>query len=713
MGTGTHHLAAVLATLLVSGCASSSANAPDSKGDTYELAQPVPDVEAAARAFKLYYAERVERALIAYNRFMLFGDTTFAINIRKAGVARKGNTFEVVPGPNDNNSIGTSTRATWYAYKVFRSRTAALSLQRMFEGLYFIATVSGHDGVTGRNAYPNWTLFIDGRTGEVKRTREGVAVTPPIPVDKGLEALIVATFFKDTVVTYRGEPKDILLNYMPAQEVGPYAVTYAFTMLPEFLRVSDCCTSLMQVPEPYLWAHAFFSNHNSRDNFPDLAFGYLAAKEAMDDLTVEEDVRKAAARAWQAGQMVGDLIEANGGRIMTVLEGKPYTELAVSGVVRPDGMTEVEDLGSMSDCQMTFLARALSSKGLALPLPELPEPGALDDLVAPLLDPSSGCLPEGSAHTCKALAEAICGKTWGQLNELTVNGKGLVDLAWELETQSPGTAEKLLGHFYDNFDQPLNSMLAVREYARIRRDEALLAEASKALAEMTAVSRELADLIYGRINQAEQARRRYWTALIDAQAGQPAADLGDFAPAKDQMGRIEALLTMEDTRRAPLLSDAEIAKRVQARLAGASDAAKKRYQEAFGDTYPVRRTETGYEARVFTQAGPSDWRPVDTPHHNVIGGIELLEALPLCVTAPEVLDCTWARLGCRRCDLDSNGKVDEADSVAHRSLAERFAGADCGPFNAWCDGSDLDHTGRVDSQDVAFMEAAQGCFYER
>jgi hypothetical protein len=69
--------------------------------------------EAAARAFRLYYRERVERAV----------------------VARTGQAFEVVVGPNDSNAIGVSVWNTWMAYRVFGSRTLALSLVRMFDGL--------------------------------------------------------------------------------------------------------------------------------------------------------------------------------------------------------------------------------------------------------------------------------------------------------------------------------------------------------------------------------------------------------------------------------------------------------------------------------------------------------------------------------------------------------------------------------------------------
>lgn len=674
------------------------------------LEEPVPDPVAAARAFKLYYRERVERAVVAYNRFMVFGDTTFGINIRKAGISRRGDVFEVVPGPNDNNSMGMSARTAWFAYKVFRSRLLALSVIRMFDGLAFLATMTGHDGVTGRNAYPGWTMTIDGPTGTVTRARDGAPATPPFPPDAALEAEMLSAFFDGVTVTYRGEPPDILLTYMPAQEVGPYAVTYGFSMLPAYLRVSDCCTSLLRVPEPYPWAGAFFSNHNSRDNFPDLAFGFLAAREAMDDPDADADVRAAATRAWAAGQMVGDSVESNGGRIMTVSEQGPWDQLIPSGQVRPDGTTEAEDLGSMSDCQMTYLARALSSAGLTMPLPQLPEPGALDDLVSPLLDKDIGCAPKGSAHTCTSLGGAICGKTWGQMNELTLGGKGLIDKARQMEATVPGSANALLGHFYGNYDQPLNSMLAVCEYARITGNAALQVEARASLAQMTELSRTFADVLYASTNPGEQARKRLWTALIDAQGGLPVSsdDLGDFAPVEQQMARLEAVLDLADTTDAALLTDQEIADRVTDELAGKNDVVKQRFADAWGTTPPLRRAGNGYEARTWTPEGVTDWHAVPTPHHVVFGGIELLEALPLCVTTPGALDCTWARLGCARPDLDHDGAVGEPDRVLFQQ-ARASASTGCSGDNGWCGGADLDHTGAVDDLDAAFLDAAEGC----
>jgi hypothetical protein len=677
------------------------------------LEAPVPDPVAAARAFTLYYRERVERAVVAYNRFMLFGDIAFAINIRKAGIARTGDTFEVVPGPNDNNSIGTSARAAWFAYKVFRTRLLALSCIRMFDGLAWLATMTGHDGVTGRNAYPGWTLSIDGATGTVTRTREGAAVAPPVAPDEALQAEMLSAFFDGIHVTYRGEPQDILLAYMPVQEIGPYAVTYGFSMLPRFLRVSDCCTSLMRVPAPYPWAGGFFSNHNSRDNFPDLAFGFLAAREAMDDPDADPDVRAAAGRAWAAGQLVGDSVQANGGRIMTVGEEGPWEQLIPSGQVRPDGTTEAEDLGSMSDCQMTYLARALSTQGLALPLPELPEPGALDRLFAPILDKDVGCAPEGATYTCTSLAGALCGKDWGQMNELTLGHKGLIDKALQMEATVPGSANAILGHFYGNYDQPVNSLLGVVEYARVTGNAELLAAARAALKQMTDLSRVFADVLYASTNPGEQARKRYWTALIDAQGGLPAstADLGELAEAEQQMARLEGVLDMGDTGPAALLSDEQIAARVQDELSGESDVVKQRYADAWGTTPPLRRTADGYEARTSTPEGVTDWHAVPTPRHVVYGGLELLEALPLCVSAPGALDCTWARLGCARPDLDHDGTVGEADR-ARFEQSRAAATTGCGAANDWCGGADLDRTGTVDALDEAFLAAADGCRYE-
>lgn len=691
------------------------ASASDALDDTPiadGLERPVPDPEAAARAFKLYYRERTERAVVAFNRFMLFGDTMFGINIRKVGIARAGNIYEVVPGPKDNNQIGTSVRAAWNAYKLFRSRTLALAMVRMFNGLEFIATVSGHDGITGRNAYPNWTMTIDSTAGTVERTRDGVAIASPMADDPELESEIISTFFGSMQVKYRTEPADILFNYMPGVETGSFAVTYGFSMLPAYLRISDCCTSMMKVPEPYPWAGAFWSNHNSRDNFPDLVFGYLAAREAMHDTEADPQVRAAAERAWEAGRRVGDSVVDNGSRIMTVGEGTPYDQLVTSGEIRPDGSVEAETLGAMSDCQMTFAAKALSTAGLDWPLPVLPLPGALEKLVAPLVDQESGCAPFDSEFSCDRLAASFCGKTWGQLNEITMGGKGLIDLAIELDAEDPGAAGAILGQFYGNYDQPLNAALAVLEYARLTGKIELLDEARRTLSEMTDLSRTFADVIFSRQDPAEQAQMRYETALIDALGGltPPISDFLDFSVAEQQMAAMESLLGIGDSSPADILTASQILDQIDDELSDSNGIVRRRYKDAWGDQPPVRTDESGYQARVWDQAGPTEWRVVDWPHHRRMGGIDLLEAIPICLTNPDLLDCTWARAGCQRADTNHDGIVDESDRLIH-SMADTLT-VGCNTGNDWCQGADLDHTGTVDELDAAFMDAAQGCRYD-
>lgn len=675
------------------------------------IERPVADPEAAARAFKLYYRERVERSMVAFNRFMLFGDTMFGINIRKVGVAKSGDTFEIVPGPKDNNQIGTSVRAGWAAYKLFRTRPLALAMVRMFYGMEFIASVSGHDGITGRNAYPNWTMTIDGPGGMVARTRDGLAIDSPLATDATLEAEMIGTFFNDMNVTYRLEPADILFDYMPGVETGSYAVTYSHSMLPSYLRISDCCTSMMKVPEPHPWAGAFWSNHNSRDNFPDLVFGFLAAREAKDDPEAAPEVRAAAAAAWEAGLKVGDSVQKNGSRIMTVSEHGTYNEISPSGEVRPDGTVEAETLGAMSDCQMTYAARALSSEGLDLPLPELPLPGALENLIAPFVDMETGCIADGENHSCTRLAESFCGKTWGQLNELTMGGEGLIDLGTRLDAESPGSAEMILGQFYGNYDQPLNAALAVLEYARLTGKEGLKTEAAATLDEMTALSRTFADVIFGRKDPAKQAQMRYETALIDALGGMtpPESDLLDFTVAEQQMAAMESLLDMGDTINAVLMTNEEIADAISDELSDSNAVVRKRYSQTWGTTPPVRTGESSYEARVFADGTPTEWATVDVPHHRRMGGIDLLEAIPICLTNPTLLDCTWAAAGCERPDLNKDGTVDAADQAIFEQTPAGTSG--CLPDNHYCDGSDLDHTGTVDATDAAFMEAAQGCRY--
>lgn len=711
--------------LLALGCSSGGGKPADiaaAANDVMEIRQadadvageplntPVADPEAAATAFRLYHRERVERVVVSYNRFMLFGGVNFGTTIGKAGVARAGDEWEIVAGPNDNNQIGESIRGVWYAYQVHGSRTLALSLIRMLEGISFFEAVSGHPGLTARMVYPGWTMAIDGVAGTAERTRHGETVLPPIPYPPELEAEILAALFGDFKAVYREEPEDILLNYMPGREMGPYSTTYSFSMTPDYLRVSDCCTSLVQVPDGRPWAGAWFGNHNSRDNFPDLAAGYMVALDILGHADVDADVRASAERAWQAGQRIGDLVQANEGRLMTVSEHNPYDELAVAGGVRPDGETEAEDLGSLSDCQMAFLARALSTAGLKLPLPELPAPGSVEFLLAGVLGEKSCPVPE-PVRLCTRLQEAYCGKDWSTIGELELLGIPWLEAVAELENETPGSAESLIGSFQDDFHEKTIAALELYSYAISQGDEPLADAARSALGEITQLSRFFGELLWAQTKPAQYTERLYAAALFDAQAGLEVdpADLGDYGRAEWQMARMEQMLELPDTEFEPLRSDEEILAIVENELAGKSPSVKQRYLDHYGTTPPLRRSGEGYEAKGYHPDHEWPWAEVATSRHHQLGGIRLLEALPLCVTAPHLLDCTWAVLGCARPDLDGSGTVDATDLAALESATALFANTPCNSTNEWCNGADLDRTGAIDDTDAAFMSAAQGC----
>ena len=679
--------------------------------DMDEEQEPEFVPEAAARAFKLYYKERVERAIVAYNRYQLFGDLTFGITIGKAGVAKSGSDIEIVPGPNDNNMIGLSVWTAWHAYKVFRSRPLALSLIRMFNGLAFMEAVSGHPGLTARNAYPGWRLSINGETGDVTRSRMGNPVVPPVEFGSELQAEIIQTFFDDLRFTYRSNPADFMFMYMPAVEVGPYSTTYSFSMLPDYIRVSDCCTSLMQTPAPYTWEGAFWSNHNSRDNFPDLSLGYLAALEAMNDVSSEADLREAAEKAWEAGRRIGDSIQANDGKLMTVDEHNPYDTLVVAGAVRPDGETEEEDLGSLSSCPMAFVARAMSSQGLDMPLPSLPLPGSIEFLMEGLFDE---CHASEEVRQCKSIEEAYCGMNWGNMEELHFFGEPWLERIRQIEEETPGAAENLIGSFQDDYYEVTIAMMALVYYARLVGNREIENKAQAVLRDVTDLMRTFADIIYARTNPGRQVERRYEAALFDAWAGlkNSGEDLNDFARAEAEIARQESFLDLADSAPAPLMTNEEILQLAENHLPGQSGTVQNRYREHYGEVPPVRVSGEGYEARSYHPENEMEWSAVERPRHHRLHGSRLYEALPLCVYAPELLNCSWAALGCARPDLDGNGAVTEEDTALFATLGQEYRDSICGDSNGWCGGGDLDRSGIIDDKDQTFMTAALGCWYE-
>ncbi len=691
------------------------AAACSSRNEDSAPATPVADADAAARAFSLFYRERVERAVLAWNRFVLVGDTGAATTISTVAVARDGNHFEIVPGPADNNRIGASTFAVAQAYALYRSRTLALTLVRMLEGLSFISEVTGHRGVTAREAFPGWTRTVDGNSSAVTRLRDGTSVVSPRPLDSALEDEIVRSFYAGVSITYRENPAEFYFSFKPGQDPTAYSITYVFSELPRFIRSSDCCSSLMRTPEGYDWAGAFWGNHNSRDNSQDLALGYLTAMQLAGDERADPIVRDAARRALAVGHDVGDRVGENGGRIMTVDEFHDYETLTVSGELRPDGVGEPEDLGSMSECPRAYLARAISTPGLSTPIPALPLPGSIETLIQEALGPlvrlTSCEIPTGE-RLCTSLDDAYCGATVAEFPRLEILGIPWWDAITLVERLAPGTAASLLGSFQDDYREIVAAGAALVRYADLAREPALADEARSALQQETDLLRAFADLLYGSRSPAERDAERYEAALHDAIAGLPVAraDFGDFAQAEARIASIERLLTMPDTEPWPLRTDEEIVSAVEDQLANAGpyDSVRvARYRERFGEEPPVRRTADGYEAQ-----GPEGiWRPVENPHHRSIGGLSLLEELPLCAFAPQILDCTWAAVGWERADLDANGHVDTSDAQRFDTAANAFGASRCTARNDWCDGADLDHTGVVDALDRRFLAAADGCWY--
>jgi len=186
--------------------------------------------------------------LTSINRFGIAGDAVMGNTFIKNAIAKTGNHYEVTFGPEGNNPFGAAAFTTWNLYQVLGGRDYELSLIRMFEGLSFNEAVSGHPGLTTREALPGWTRIMDGINGTVTRTKMGLPVTPPVTYPAQLEQEILEAFFRGVVFTYRENPEEFMFNLKPANELVDFAITYVFDELehdPPFLRVSDCCSSFM------------------------------------------------------------------------------------------------------------------------------------------------------------------------------------------------------------------------------------------------------------------------------------------------------------------------------------------------------------------------------------------------------------------------------------------------------------------------------------
>ena len=709
---------AIACALLLSACGDSQAagavdaGVADASVDAGSMpALPPVVAEAAARGFQLYYKERLHRVMLAYNRFGMFGDSHFATTIGRAAAARAGTEFEVVAGPKDNNLIGTAAFSAYYAYKLFRTRELELTLMRMLEGLVFYEEVPGVPGLTSRQVLPGWTRVMDGVAGTVTRTRLGEPIEHPSPPAAELEQEILSTFYDGVRFTYRENPAEYVFSFLPAASIVGYSITHSFDELPDYVRVSDCCSSLKRTPEGHKWEGAFWGNHNSRDNLPDLGMGFIAAMLTAGDSDASDELREVARRAVEAGNRIGDLIFENDGKLMTIDEHNPYETLTVGGDVRPHGMPENENLGAIAACPDSYLARAFSSEGLSLPAPDVPMPGTVEAVLA-AAGVDCDVVPD---RQCMGLADGYCGLEWSQFGDLTLGGMPLIPLIENLEAADPGRAESLLGSFQNDYDDIVEAMMAIVHYGFAVGDDEIVESARQITRDMSEIMRSNGDLIWQNSDPERQASQRYEAAVFDALAGAEVneADLLDFAPEEERIVVLEALLDIEDTEPAALLTDEEIVDMVEASVTSleADDRAwvsvrATRYRAEYGTEPPVRRAGDGYEAR---RAG-GDWEPVETPRHTHFGNLDLVQALPICQTAPHLLDCRWAALGCARPDLNDDGTVDTRDLSSFDADFE--VGRSCGAADAWCEGVDLDRSGSLDELDEAFMQAAEGCRYD-
>jgi len=720
----------LLILFLFLGC--STGGTGDGGGDDREPCRPASNTEAKADAFRLFYRERTQRILLSLNRFSLSGDAVAANAFSNAAIAKSGDEWEVVSGPQDNNPFGKTLFSTWKLYQAMGGRDLELTLIRMFEGIVFNEAVSGHPGITTREAFPGWRRVMDGGNRMVTRTRWGVPVIPPVSYPRVLEQEILETFFNGVVFTYRENPGEHFFSFMPAHNTGSYAVTYVFDELhhdPPFLRQSDCCSSFM-VSQLGPWRGAYWGNHNSRDNFTDYAMGFLAAFEAEATPGLPADLALAAQNAADAARRTGDTVLAHGNILMTVDEWHDYDTLSPAGGMNPDGEVEWQDLGSLSSCLMAYTAHAVSTAGLSWPVPETPLPGAVETSWIRQLFRDLGLPPPPlPVLQCKSLDDAFVGQTWRDFLDAEIFGIPLWEVADLIAELDPDLFPGLLGGMMDDFTEMMLGAVLLCYYAQTAGDDALFSEARETLGNLIGFQRILARLVYPAAGDpriiraigpeaAEEVIRAanemiYRGAVYARLFGfdSSAEDLDAFARGEASISHLEAYLKMNDTQERALITDQEIAAAVEGKLAATMNRAPwrvERYRERFGETYPVRRAGDGYEC-----IGTDDqWRPTENSRHDPfhIKSIGLWFEAPLCIHSPETLDCTWAKWGCAPADLDGSGEVDGEDvSLFEAAWGSHGCGARCNAGNSGCGGADLDGSGVLSEEDQAYIEAAQGC----
>ncbi|MFN7955408.1 MAG: IPT/TIG domain-containing protein [bacterium] len=686
----------------------------------YTAPEPWENASAKADAFQLFYSERVRRVVRSHNRYLLIDDAVPAMTLGATFVARHGDDWEIEAHPKDNNEIGQSAFNAWQAYKVFRTRELALTLMRMFEGMVIGGSASGHPGITSREWQPGWTLTIDGAGGgTVSRTHDGHEVDPGESFSPALESEIASAFFGDGRFTYRVDPTETYFTAEPLFAMGSYALTFVFSGLPSFLRVSDCCSSFM-VSQLGTYAGYFWGNHDSRDNFPDHAIGYLAARECAADTTVDANLRGSCARAAAVGAQVGDAVVGHGYNLMTVGETTPYDQLIVAGAVRPDGSTEDQDLGSMNSCQMSYMAKALSSAGLRSPVEIVQVPGSYDLLLLEIIFDLLGLPPPAIVPSCAHLDDAYFGLSWGDLLRLEVNGTPVFDVLDDLLTADANAWLPIFHQLVDALEQPERSTRVLVYYARQTENASVDAAARATLDQIAEVHRRVARAILdwasgagGNPGEASWASRQlYQAAMVALPFGVGGASyaVGDFGPGLQDAQAYEGVLARGDSAPWSLLTDAQIQANIDAELAGAHPWNQDRYRARFPDGPPLRRAGDHYEA----VGADGQFHAVPNVSHQVFGGVDLLREAPLCALAPEALDCSWAVLGCARPDLDASHTVNGADAALFQAAWAIYGppvSTPCSAGNAWCGGADLERNGTLDGDDQAFIAAAQGCWY--
>ena len=672
------------------------------------IAEPNPS--ARADAFRLFYRERTERVLTSVNRFALGGDVTMASFFGRSAVARTGDDYEVVVGPSDNMPMGMSLQATYQLYQALGGRAFELTLIRMLRGMAFNEVVSGHQGLTTREALPGWTRVVDGVSGSVTRTRLGTPIATSAPAAPELEQELIERFYKGKTFTYRENPQEVFFQLMPLHETGSFAATYVFSELdgsPAFLRQSDCCSSFIR-SERGPWAGAWWGNHNSRDNFTDVAMGFLAAMDIERMACVPDDLHRAAQIAVEAGRRTGDRILEDGNVLMTVDEWHDYDTVTVAGWKNPDGEQESQDLGSLNSCAMIYLAHAISSEGLRAPVPPTPNPGAaaVSDIGALLK--LVGFPSDDSPETCHSIDEAFGGVMWADLS-----GAKLDEL---LTSLGPELVLGLVDSASDDFAEMLIAPVGLATYATMTGDRSLYDSAVATLQHQMGFQKALVDYVVAdgdpdRI--ARIAQMQYMAGVYTRMFGlePPLSFIEGFQRGQEHLDYLESPLQLEDTEPEPLVSDEELVARVEEHLAGITERAPwrvERYRERFGSSPPVRRAGDGYEAIQLD----ASWAPVENPRHVVFGfgSMDLWFEAALCMASPQTLDCSWARFGCAHVDLDQNGSVDHDDLDRFDSIRGTSpAGTTCTQENNWCDRADLDQSGVIDDEDHAFLVAAQGC----